>query len=46
MRTVPLIAARRLVLALLAMALVAAPLPAQADPVPAGGVLRVGTEGV
>ncbi|TWS22998.1 ABC transporter substrate-binding protein/permease [Tsukamurella sputi] len=39
-------AVRRLLLALLATVLVAAPLPAHADPVPAGGVLRVGTEGV
>ncbi|GAA1072566.1 ABC transporter substrate-binding protein/permease [Tsukamurella spumae] len=40
-------ALRRVVLALVAVLLVAAPLPAQADPVPpVGGVLRVGTEGV
>ena len=39
--------ASRVLLVLLAMVVVAAPLPAQADPVPpAGGVLRVGTEGV
>ncbi|MCA0156544.1 ABC transporter substrate-binding protein/permease [Tsukamurella sp. M9C] len=39
--------APRVLLVLIAMLLVVAPLPAQADPVPpSGGVLRVGTEGV
>ncbi|CAM3419599.1 ABC transporter substrate-binding protein/permease [Tsukamurella hominis] len=39
--------APRVLLALLAMIVVAAPLPAQADPLPPpNGVLRVGTEGV